>query len=104
MSYARVSIQFTGMLHAGIGETHVNNLLTAINVPEIHHKTLKRREREAGKGLEALAERTIQEALREEVEKTRKRLVNISCYGKKSLFIVNSATHFNFIHYVYIIQ
>ena len=43
------------MLHAGIGETHVNNLLTSMNVPPIHHKTLKRREREAGKGIETVA-------------------------------------------------
>ena len=57
------------MLHAGVGETHVNNLLAAINVPFVHHKTLKRREREAGKGLESLAGKTMEDGLREEVEK-----------------------------------
>ena len=60
---------FLGMLHAGVGETHVNNLLAAINVPFVHHKTLKRREREAGKGLESLARKTVEDALREEIEK-----------------------------------
>lgn len=29
------------MLHAGVGETHVHNLLAAINVPFVHHKDLK---------------------------------------------------------------
>lgn len=32
---------FLGMLHAGVGETHVHNLLAAINVPFVHHKDLK---------------------------------------------------------------
>lgn len=54
------------MLHAGVGETHINNILAAINVPVIHHKTLKRRER----GLESVTKRTVEEALREEVNKT----------------------------------
>ena len=57
------------MLHAGTGETHVNNLLTSMNVPPIHHKTLKRREREAGKGLETVTNRVMAKALLEEVTK-----------------------------------
>ena len=61
------------MLHAGIGETHINNLLVAINVPVIHHKTLKRREREAGQGIEKLSERSFSEALNQELERSRKR-------------------------------
>ena len=68
-----VWIQFLGMLHAGIGETHINNLLAAINVPVIHHKTLKRREREAGQGIEKLSKRSFSEALNEELERSRKR-------------------------------
>lgn len=56
------------MLHASVGETNVNNLLAAINVPFVHHKTLKRREREAEKGLESLARKTVEDALREEIE------------------------------------
>lgn len=58
------------MLHSGLGETHINNLLAAINIPVIHQKTLKRREREAGRGIEKLTEKAIAEALREEVEKS----------------------------------
>ena len=69
------------MLHAGTGETHVNNLLTSMNVPPIHHKTLKKREREAGsrkgyrKGIETVANRLMAKALLEEITKTRGRLV-----------------------------
>ena len=63
------------MLHAGIGEPHVNNLLTSMNIPPIHHKTLKRRERKAGKGLETVVNRVMAKALLEEVTKTRGRLV-----------------------------
>ena len=63
------------MLHTGIGETQVNNLLTSMNVPPIHHNTLKRREREAGKGIETVANRLMAKALLEEITKTRGRLV-----------------------------
>ena len=48
-NYARLI--FLGMLHAGVGETHVKNLLAAINVQFVHHKTLKRRKREAATAL-----------------------------------------------------
>lgn len=66
---ANARLIFLGMLHAGVGETHVNNLLAEINVPFVLHKTLKRREREAGKELESLARKTMEDALREEIEK-----------------------------------
>ena len=76
---ANARLIFLGMLHAGVGETHVNNLLAAINVPFIHHKTLKRRERESGKGLESLARKTVENALREEIEKrSAYKLLNFS--------------------------
>lgn len=61
---------FIGLLHSGLGETHINNLLAAINVPVIHQKTLKRRERGAGRGIEKLTEKATAEALREEVDKS----------------------------------
>jgi len=57
------------MLHAGVGERRVNDLLAAIYVPFVHHQTLKRREWEAGKGCESLARKTVEDALREEIEK-----------------------------------
>ena len=48
---ANARLIFLGIMHAGVGETHVNYLLAALNVPFAHHKTLKRRERKAGNGL-----------------------------------------------------
>lgn len=59
------------MLHLGLGETHINNLLAVINIPVIHQKTLKRREPETGRGIEKLMEKATAEALCEEVEKLK---------------------------------
>ena len=60
----------------GIGETHSNNLLTSVNVPPIHHKTLKRREREAGQGLETMANRVMAKAAKALLEEVTKRQVS----------------------------
>lgn len=35
-----------GCLHAGIGETHLNNMLATMNVPSVSNVTFKTRERE----------------------------------------------------------
>ena len=35
-----------GCLHAGIGQTHINNVLSTSNIPTINSSTFKRRERE----------------------------------------------------------
>lgn len=43
------------MIHAGIGNTHVNAFLTALGIPEIHHKTLKKMERLVGPIIESAA-------------------------------------------------
>ena len=32
----------SGMLHAGIGQTHVNNFLSTVNFPQISHIGLKK--------------------------------------------------------------
>lgn len=34
------------MINAGIDEQHVDNILVELNLPTIHHKTLKERESE----------------------------------------------------------
>ena len=68
------------MLHAGIGESHVNNLFSTLNVPGIHQKSLKRRERGAGKGLEALTKKSVSDALVLEISKTRERPNNLPQY------------------------
>ena len=44
-----------GSLHAGMGNTHLNNLLSTINIPTMNHQLFKRREREVGNALENIA-------------------------------------------------
>ena len=40
-----------GCLHTGVGNTHLNNLLSTLNVPAMNTSTFKNREREAGKAI-----------------------------------------------------
>ena len=44
-----------GFLHSGMGNTHLNNLLSTMNVPTMNHNLFKRREREVGNALEKVA-------------------------------------------------
>ena len=75
------------MLHAGLGESHVNNLFSALNVPGIHQKSLKRREREAGKGLETFTKKSVSDALVLEISKTRERSVYTSFFAPSTKMI-----------------
>ena len=43
-----------GSLHAGIGNTHLNNLLSTMNIPTMNHRMFKR-EREIGNVVEKVA-------------------------------------------------
>ena len=54
------------MLHAGIGPTHVNVILTSMNVPAVSENTLKAREREVGPVIENVAKSSCLEALERE--------------------------------------
>ena len=42
-------------LHAGTDHTHVNHLLSTLNVPTMSHKVYKVREREVGHSVESVA-------------------------------------------------
>lgn len=44
-----------GSLHAGMGNTHLNNLLSTMNTPTMNHRLFKRREREVGNAVENVA-------------------------------------------------
>ena len=57
------------MFHAGIGRSHVNSLLTSINLPAVAENTLKAREREIGPVIEKVAKESCETAL--QVEKTK---------------------------------
>lgn len=54
------------MLFCGIGETTVNSLLGALNLPSVTKTTLKKKEREAGIAFEEVAYESCCEALLEE--------------------------------------
>ena len=58
------------MLHAGIGHTHLTNLLTTMNLPDISHRSLRQQEDEIGTVLESYAKRSADSALLEEKELT----------------------------------
>lgn len=66
----------TGMLHAGIGATHVNALLTSVNLPAIAENTLKAREREVGPAIEKVAKESCGKALEEEKGKWLEASIN----------------------------
>ena len=51
------------MLHAEIGETHLNNLLTSLNLPLFSRSILKNRENEIGTVLETFAKKSARTAL-----------------------------------------
>lgn len=50
-----------GCLHTGIGNTHLNNLLSTLNVPTINPVTFKSREREIGTAVEKVARKSCLE-------------------------------------------
>ena len=57
------------MLHAGIGPSHVNSLLTTINLPAVAENTLKARERKIGPVIGKVAKESCETAL--QLEKTK---------------------------------
>lgn len=56
-----------GIIDACLGETHVNSLLSAMNIPTIPPKSIKCREREIVPYLADIAEETCRKSLEEEV-------------------------------------
>ena len=51
----------------------MNSILAEMNVPPIHHTTLKEREREAGQAVEEVAQTSCQKAIAEELEMMKER-------------------------------
>ena len=54
------------MLHAGMGATHVNALLSSLNIPTVNESTLKAREREIGPAIESIATQSCEMEMEEE--------------------------------------
>ncbi|KAK3108325.1 hypothetical protein FSP39_005637 [Pinctada imbricata] len=73
------------MVNAGIGEQQMNNILAELNIPPIHHKTLKEREREVGRAFEEVADDLCNGAIRAEIECTNSgdgiQVPEVSCDG-----------------------
>ncbi len=67
-AYDNDSRAVLGTLDAGIGETHLNTILTTMNIPPITHGTFKKREREVGLAVEKVAKRSCSEVLMKEKE------------------------------------
>ena len=53
----------TGMLDAGLGETKVNTLMSAINIPAAPSTSMKPWERQVGTAIEQLAQKTCIQAI-----------------------------------------
>lgn len=51
------------MLNIGVGATHVQNFLAALNVPCLHHKAIRKLEDTMGKTVIEVAQKSCQEAL-----------------------------------------
>ena len=62
--------EIAGMLHVGMGETHLNEWLSVMNVPPLARLTVKMREQEVGPSIEAVAEETCQRAMQAEMSAT----------------------------------
>ena len=62
----------SGMIHAGIGQSHLNNLLSTLNIQQISHTSLKDREEEIGAIIETSANNSVDAALKQEQELTVK--------------------------------
>ena len=64
----------SGMLHVGIGEAGLNNLLSTMNMSQITHRILKVREVEIGSVIETFANKSVNAALLKEQALTKKDL------------------------------
>ena len=76
-----------GCLHAGISQTHINNVLSTLNAPTLNCVTFNLREREVGKAVEGIEKSSFQdflnmerkEALQNGVQVDESNLVPMPC-------------------------
>ena len=61
-----------GCLHAGIGQTHINNVLSTLNAPTLNSVTFKLGEREVGKAIEKTTRSSCLDCLTKEKEQALK--------------------------------
>ncbi|XP_024941318.1 uncharacterized protein LOC112494426 [Cephus cinctus] len=66
-----------GVLHGGLGHTHLNKLLSCLNIPTIDFKTFKRYEQEVGQATESIVKGSCQNAAHLERQLTVENAENI---------------------------
>ena len=68
-----------GMVHAGMGATHVNAFLTSLNIPAVSSKTLKKHEHAVGVEIEKVAKKSCEATIATERElEVQKRGLDVS--------------------------
>ena len=76
-----------GCLDAGIGESHINNLMSTLNIPTLNSTTFKIRETELVKAVENIARNSCQdsinmlkaETLKKGIKYDKDNLLPVSC-------------------------
>ena len=64
--YANVCILFAAMYQAGMGPSHVNTFLAALEVPGMQYNALKKREEEVSQAIKSVAEASCLHVLQQE--------------------------------------
>ena len=59
-------------INAGLGERQVNTLLSGLNIPPVSHCMMSARQKDVGVALQEVAKETVDQALCEEVELTKR--------------------------------
>ena len=60
------NLYFIGMIHAGLGQTHVNAFLYAVNIPPMSTSAYQNRTEEVGVAIEKVAKTSFNEAATKE--------------------------------------
>jgi len=55
------------MLQSGMGVSHMTTFLAALEIPGLHHNSVRERQREVAKAVKRVAESSCLEALQEEL-------------------------------------
>jgi len=64
-------MSIAAMVNAGIGEMQMNSVLSYLNLPTISSRTIKKREREIGSSIQAVAKQSCVDAVHEEIRLLR---------------------------------
>ena len=81
VTIANQNVGYLGMLHAGIGPSHVNALLTSVNIPSVSQSTFKSRELEVGPVNAEVAKASCEKAMEGEKEYWRKEAEEVVSIG-----------------------